>query len=184
MLIMARSFQEALQHAANLIYLLLALGFQVNFSKSEPQLLQVLEFLGFQISSIAMTLELPTDKVHRTLTTCRNLIDQRQGTARRLASILELISSAALSILPAFRSSIGGFVLVALAPGRAQRALYSSASSRPGHADGCSINSRLGSSQWSSPFIRTLDTGGEAHSYQLLGTTGSLLWSTITSKGS
>ena len=162
---MARSFQEALQHAANLIHLLLALGFQVNFSESEPQLLQVLEFLGFQITSITMTLELPTDKVHRTLTTCRSLIAQRQGTAQRLPSILELISSAALSILPAFRSSIGGFVLVASAPRGVQRALYSSASSRPGHADGCSINSRLGSSLWSLPCIRTLDTGGEAHSY-------------------
>ena len=179
---MARSFQEPLQHAANLIHLLLSLGFQVNFSKSEPQLLQVFEFLGFQISSIAMTLELPTDKVHQTLTTCQSLIAQRQGTARRLASTLELISSA-LSILPDFLSSIGGFVLVASAPGGVQRALYSSASSRPGHADGCSINSRLGSSLWSSPCIRTLDTGGEAHSYQLLGTAGSLLF-TITSKGS
>ncbi|XP_065195411.1 uncharacterized protein LOC135826738 [Sycon ciliatum] len=99
-LIMAGSYQEALQHVANLIHLLLALGFQVNFSKSELQPVQVVEFLGFQVSSIAMTLELPTDKVHRTLTTCRSLIAQRQSTVRRLASILGLLSSAAPAILP------------------------------------------------------------------------------------
>ena len=84
---------------------------------------------------------------------------------------------------PAMRSSTGGSVLVASAPGGGQRPLYSSASSRPGHADGCSIHSRLGSSLWSSPRIRPLDGGGEAYSYQLPGTTCSLFWSTIAREG-
>lgn len=63
LLIMAESKGLASSHATTALTLLEGLGFQVNFKKSVLSPTTVIEFLGFTVNSITITLSLPWDKV-------------------------------------------------------------------------------------------------------------------------
>ena len=64
------------------------LGLVVNLTKSELTPVQQIEFLGYQIDSIAMTLSLPKSKIWKILAQCRKILSQDQITVRGLASLL------------------------------------------------------------------------------------------------
>ena len=64
------------------------LGLVVNLTKSELTPVQQIEFLGYQIDSIAMTLSLPKSKISKILAQCRKILSQDQLTVRDLASLL------------------------------------------------------------------------------------------------
>lgn len=64
MLIIAQSRQTPLKQLATAIDLLVSLGFVINLEKSVVRPTHLIEFLGFLLDSISMTISLPSGKVH------------------------------------------------------------------------------------------------------------------------
>lgn len=62
-LIMSESKELAQKHTNMVVSLLSSLGFVVNKEKSVFEPTQVLEFLGFQVSSVEMSLSLQGEKI-------------------------------------------------------------------------------------------------------------------------
>ena len=71
-LILARSFQECLDHTAKVIDLLQRLGFRINWEKSSKAPQKRLEYLGVILDLETLTFSLPEDKVQTILLYCRN----------------------------------------------------------------------------------------------------------------
>ena len=62
-LIMAESEAMAREHTAALIFLLENLGFTINYPKCLLEPTQVIEFLGFTVSSVTMEIKMPGEKI-------------------------------------------------------------------------------------------------------------------------
>ena len=71
-LILARSFQEAVEHATHTIDLLQRLGFEINWKKSSLAPSKRLEYLGIIIDLEAMTFSLPQEKIAKILLLCES----------------------------------------------------------------------------------------------------------------
>ena len=70
-LILARSFQEAVEHTSQTIDLLQRLGFEINWEKSSLFPTRRLEYLGVIIDLEAMTFSLPQEKILKILQFCK-----------------------------------------------------------------------------------------------------------------
>ena len=99
-LLMGKSRSEVLQHGANLMHLLVSLGFQVNMLKSILTPTHTVEFLGFMVNSERMTLQLPEEKVAKALSFCQKLRSSDQVTVRQIASLLGVLTAASPAVLP------------------------------------------------------------------------------------
>ena len=75
-LIMGETRQLALQHAGTTLNLLEGLGFVVNYPKSLLVPSQEIEFLGFIVNSLNLSLSLPTDKIKKVRQNCQRLLDK------------------------------------------------------------------------------------------------------------
>ena len=62
---------------------------------------QNLEFLGFQIDTITMSLSLPPDKVQKIRKECRHCLHMSRTTPRQLAHLIGLMTSTSPAVLPA-----------------------------------------------------------------------------------
>ena len=100
-LIMAESYDLALQHAASTLNLLEGLGFIVNYQKSQLEPCQELEFLGFLINSNTLSLQLPGEKLRKIRKKCQQLLDQTTISVRELSKFLGLLTSSIQAIFPA-----------------------------------------------------------------------------------
>jgi hypothetical protein len=60
-----------------------------------------MQFLGFIIDSRSMTISLTRDKIQKTVQEARNLLQRQQVSARELAHMVGIFSSAIPAILPA-----------------------------------------------------------------------------------
>ena len=65
MLIMAESASLVLLHAASALNLLESLRFVINYKKSQLTPSQQIEFLGILIDSVALSLQLPGEKLRK-----------------------------------------------------------------------------------------------------------------------
>lgn len=83
------------------LHLLENLGFVVNLTKSHFTPTQSLEFLGFQVNTIAMTLVLPQHKVKSIQDLCLQLMDQRPVTVRTVAQLIGKLSASIQVVFPA-----------------------------------------------------------------------------------
>ena len=92
-LIMAESKQLALQHAATTLNILEGLGFVINYQKSLLIPSQQIEFLGYMVNSVSMSLSLPKDKLKKVQNHCQKLLDNPVTTVRELSKVLGLLSS-------------------------------------------------------------------------------------------
>ena len=101
MLIMAESQALGLHHAASALNLLEGLGFVVNYDKSQLVPSQSIEFLGFQINSTNLTLQLPGEKLRKIRKTCQNLLGKTEISVRELSKFLGLLTSSIQAIFPA-----------------------------------------------------------------------------------
>ena len=101
MLIAARTTEEVRRHLATALELLVALGFIINIKKSVFKLTQNLEFLGFQLNSLSMTISLPKDKLHAIRKAARRLQERKKCSVRDLAHLLGMMVAAHPAILPA-----------------------------------------------------------------------------------
>ena len=100
-LIMAESKQLALQHAATTLNILEGLGFVTNYQKSLLIPSQQIEFLGYMVNSVSMSLSLPKDKLKKVQNHCQKHLDNPVTTVRELSKVLGLLSSSIQAVFPA-----------------------------------------------------------------------------------
>ena len=81
--------------------LLESLGFTLNEKKCILSPSQNLEFLGFQIDTIIMSLSLPPDKVQKIRKECHHCLHMSRTTPRQLAHLIGLMTSTSPAVLPA-----------------------------------------------------------------------------------
>ena len=77
------------------------LGFTINSKKSIFEPSQVLDFLGFSVDTRRMILQLPEEKVQKTIKSCRHMLNQSWTSPRNLAHLIGLLTSAQPAVLPA-----------------------------------------------------------------------------------
>ena len=82
MLIMAKSRAIALQHASTALDLLQGLGFMINYLKSVLVPSTKMEFLGFVVDSLTLSLALPRDKIKNVRKECQALLNLPLVTVR------------------------------------------------------------------------------------------------------
>jgi hypothetical protein len=82
------------------VKLLQALGFVINWEKSQLQPAQTIEFLGFKLDAPNMKVMLPGEKVLDIQQRCRDVIQRQCVTARELAAVLGKLVAAVQAIVP------------------------------------------------------------------------------------
>ena len=100
MLIMAQSRDIALQHASTALDLLQGLGFMINYLKSVLVPSTKMEFLGFVIDSLTLSLALPRDKIRNVRKECQALLNLPLVTVRQLAKLLGHLTSTIQAVFP------------------------------------------------------------------------------------
>ena len=101
LIIFAQSQQKIEMARDTTIFLFQHLGLIINLKKSDLQPSRIMEFLGVEINSILMTLQLPTSKVVSIVKKCQSLLTQKRITIRKLSSIIGTLTSSAVAVLPA-----------------------------------------------------------------------------------
>ena len=87
MLIIGSTPREVNDFTQMAVNLLKALGFIINLDKSVLTPTQVITFLGFTINSITMRFTLPSEKVQKLLTLCRQIRSSSKVLLRTLAQL-------------------------------------------------------------------------------------------------
>ena len=101
MLILAESKEDTRKYLATAMELLIALGFIINIKKSTFDPVQKIEFLGFRLNSLTMSIALPKDKLHAIQKAARRLKEQGRVSVRQVAHLLGMLVAAHPAILPA-----------------------------------------------------------------------------------
>ena len=81
--------------------LLIALGFIINWEKSVLNPAVEMTFLGIQINTEKMSLELPALSLNKIRAGCRKLLVTKKDTARNVAHLIGLMTHSKIAILPA-----------------------------------------------------------------------------------
>ena len=100
MLILSRTKEEARQHLATILKLLVSLGFIVNLDKSVTEPTQVLGFLGFKLNSRLMTISLPGHKLHDLKKLARRMMKRETTSVQEIAQLLGTMVATHPPILP------------------------------------------------------------------------------------
>jgi len=100
-LILNQDKLRLLQDRDTTLWVLQMLGFVINWEKSSLVPVQSLEFLGFQVDSVAMTLTLPEDKVIDIRQRCLHMLQERSTTVREMAKLIGKLTATAQAVLPA-----------------------------------------------------------------------------------
>ena len=87
------TYKECLDNIEASIHLLQSLGFVIHFHKSILTASKNITFLGFQINSDSMTVNLTEEKKVTLLQSYKDLLECRTGTIRHIAKVLGLITS-------------------------------------------------------------------------------------------
>ena len=82
-------------------YLLEHLGFVINLEKSCFQPTQQLEFLGFVVNALDMTLLLPDCKVEAIKSRCSNLLLHYEVSVRKLSQLIGRLTASIQAVFPA-----------------------------------------------------------------------------------
>ena len=99
-LIMAQSRDIALQHASTALDLLQGLGFLINYLKSVLVPSTKMEFLGFVVDFLTLSLALPRDKIRNVRKECQALLNLPLVTVRQLAKLLGHLTSTIQAVFP------------------------------------------------------------------------------------
>ena len=100
-LLMASTKETLSYHVTLTVTLLEMLGFVVNYQKSHLNPTQSIEFLGFHINSIMLTISLPLDKVKGIRKECQKVLENPDITIRELARLLGKLSASIQAVFPA-----------------------------------------------------------------------------------
>ena len=82
------------------LFVMMKLGFTVNWEKSELNPKQVIEFLGMTIDSHKMLLSLPPGKVQSIKAKCQQLLTLKCTTVRQVAKLVGKIAASVKAVVP------------------------------------------------------------------------------------
>ena len=99
-LAMNQTREMGLRDRDSVLFLLQKLGFIINWKKSELQPEQIMEFLGFSVNSMDMTLSLPRNKILDIRSRCQDMIPCSSVSVRQLAKLIGKLTATALAIIP------------------------------------------------------------------------------------
>ena len=99
-LAMNQTREMGLRDRDSVLFLLQKLGFIINWKKSELQPEQIMEFLGFSVNSMDMTLSLPRNKILDIRSRCQDMIRCSSVSVRQLAKLIGKLTATALAIIP------------------------------------------------------------------------------------
>ena len=101
-ILLAAQTSDMIIHEMSIVTNLLeSLGFTLNQKKCILSPSQNLEFLGFQIDTITMSLSLPPDKVQKIRKECHHCLHMSRTNPRQLAHLIGLMTSTSPAVLPA-----------------------------------------------------------------------------------
>ena len=93
-LLTAESYEDCVQNITDTVHMLDDLGFTIHPKKSVLYPAQNVTFLGFNIDSVSMTVQLTDEKLKTTLAKCQEFLDLDKYTIRQLAQIIgKLVST-------------------------------------------------------------------------------------------
>ena len=92
------SFARCVQNMKDIIALLTSLGFYINVDKSRFIPSQCMEFLGFVVDSVEMTIRLTEDKVQDMISLGQDILAQRSPSIRDVARFLGKMTSAMIAV--------------------------------------------------------------------------------------
>ena len=98
---MHQNRQDLRGHTILALSLLEALGFLINYPKSQLEPCQIMDYLGFVIDSIKKELQLPKEKLDQIRLDARQMLKESMVSARELAQLIRRMSAAILAIYPA-----------------------------------------------------------------------------------
>ena len=101
MIMMASSIEALLTARDTVIYLLQHLGFIINLKKSVLVPTQKMKFLGLIIDSVAMTLSLTKQKLHKIMLWCSQTFNNPKVSILELTKLIGVMSSTVQAVLPA-----------------------------------------------------------------------------------
>jgi len=100
-LIMNQTREGALRDCKNALEVLQGLGFLINLEKSVTIPTQEMEFLGFLVNSIKITLSLPIKKVQKIQKLCRQVLEYNTISVRKLSVLIGNLTASIQAVLPA-----------------------------------------------------------------------------------
>ena len=100
-LVLAQSQTTLKRHIASVAETLCNLGFTLNHKKSVLKPMQSIEFLGFIVNSLTMSISLPQEKVDKIVKECWHMRRQEWVTPRQLAHLIGLLTSTNPAVAPA-----------------------------------------------------------------------------------
>ena len=100
-LVMAQKQEDLLIMTREIITLLHLLGFSINWDKSALIPSQEIQFLGFVVNSVTMTMSLPEEKIKSIARACQTILKQETVTVRELSRVLGKMTAASQAVLPA-----------------------------------------------------------------------------------
>ena len=92
-LLLGNSPEEVKEHFNLCQKLITSLGFTINWKKTVQEPMQTIEFLGFIINSIEMTLSVSLDKLNNSITEYKRLFSNPLTTLRNLCHVIGLMMS-------------------------------------------------------------------------------------------
>ena len=105
MLILARESQLLEEQLKGITEIIQSLSFILNEKKRVTTLQRRIEFLGFVVDTVQMTLSLPPEKTAKLQKECRHASNQGHQTARQLAHLIGVMISCIPAVLPALQGS-------------------------------------------------------------------------------
>ena len=100
-IILNQSHTALLQDRDTVIFLLQCLGFVINWTKSQLEPTQSLEYLGFLVNSVLMTPALPEQKVENIVRKCHSVLNGRSLSIRQISELVGMLTASVQAVLPA-----------------------------------------------------------------------------------
>ena len=95
----ARSYNECLRNILSIVEVLTSLGFYINWEKSVLEPSNILEFLGFLINSIDMTVKLTPTKKQKIIQLANQVLNSTGPTIRTVAKLLGKFTSSMPAVM-------------------------------------------------------------------------------------
>ena len=87
-LVMAGSLEEIVMARDSVLAVLQSLGFVINQKKSVLDPSTLMEFLGFLVNSVTMTLSVPVEKISSLTELCKTTLQANDLSLRELSSVV------------------------------------------------------------------------------------------------
>ena len=100
-LLMAQSKVELRSFIKLVPQLLQLLGFNINWDKSVLSPAQRIQFLGFTVNSVEMSISLPREKVTKISQACRAMLRQPSTTVQELSRMIGCLTATVWAVIPA-----------------------------------------------------------------------------------